>query len=145
MKNKLLLIMIAALIAGCTDKAEMNKALQDTVNLNLALIAATPDHSLHRAAPLSYQNCYSDDDELMNGCSPWDFGAAPECVSYSQATACAALNIRLKKQGYKFDSSDFLKAYLLWQKKLGDERKLDEQNKINAARQALIESMANGK
>lgn len=138
MKNKLLLVMIAALITGCTDKAEMNKALQDTVNLNLALIAATPDTwgAYHKI-------CYfrgDRDDVLVNGCS-----ANHDCVSYLQSKACASLNIRLKKQGYKFDSTDFLDAYLLWQKKLGDERKLDEQNKINAARQALIESMANGK
>lgn len=139
--KKLLSILVATLIVGCVSSSDLQNALNDKVNMKLLLDAVTPDYSITK--PPFYQNCYDEQtDHFVNSCG-WTVISA--CVSEYQQNACDALDIRLKKQGYHFNSSDFLDAYIKWQNELSDQRKAEEQKNTDNTRQQLIESMANGK
>lgn len=139
--KKLILVLVATLVVGCVSNNELQTALNDKVNMKLLLVAVTPDYSI--AEPPYYQKCYYEyKDHFVNSCS---WFANSQCVTPEQQDACAALDIRLKRQGYNFSSSTFLAAYINQQNELSNQREAEEQKNINDARQQLIESMADGK
>ncbi|HRG61695.1 MAG TPA: hypothetical protein PLP75_01610 [Burkholderiales bacterium] len=156
MKKKILIILfcIISTFLGCTMEkkyynVEINHALNDSVNLNLALIAATRNLSLtYHSDIFGDVRCYDEFDNggLINGCSGWvRFNKGDQCISSSQQNACAALDIRLKKQGYNLSASEFVSGYLSLQQMLYDKQQNEEINKVKKAREQLIENMANGK
>lgn len=112
------------------SKIEINHALNDSVNLNLAQIAATRNLSLtyHSDVLGGDVRCYGefDNGELINGCSLWVNFIKDQCISSSQQNACAALDIRLKKQAYNLSASEFVGGYLSWQQMLYDKQQKDE-------------------
>ncbi|MBX9865513.1 MAG: hypothetical protein K2Y14_01255 [Burkholderiales bacterium] len=140
--KKLISILVATLIAGCVSSSDLQNALNDKVNMKLLLDAVTPDYSLWNSHFFT-EKCYNEwEISYVNSCARF---VNSNCVSEYQKNACDALDIRLKKQGYHFNSSDLLDAYIKWQNELSDQRKAEEQKNINNERQQLIESMADGK
>lgn len=129
MKNKLLLIMIAELIAGCTDKVELETALKDPVTLNLV------KQSIVEHQPIQVSNYY-------NGCSLVTMLNFPLS---DKPIACDALNLRLNKKGILVSASSLVAYYMNEQDEVQEKAENQRIKDEAAAKQLLIENMANGK
>ncbi|MBX9867070.1 MAG: hypothetical protein K2Y14_09145 [Burkholderiales bacterium] len=136
MKNKLLLVIVAALIAGCADKAEYDKALKDPITLNLV-----KQSSLDQGQCNGYISPY----KFINGCNLVERsicgGSVPLLLLFNfsqKPITCDALDLRLKNQNYYARADDLVNYYL--QKDYEEKSEFD-----STARQTLIQNMANGK
>lgn len=149
MKNKLLIVMIAALISGCTDKAEYETALKDPITLNLVKqsIGDSISQPYSLLGTADYVHNYYNSCSLLSRLkiSFWLIG------TYRQIS-CDALDLRLNNKGintgyFSFTTAAsplvgyYMNSQAEAQEKADNQRIKDEA----AAKQAQIENMANGK
>lgn len=148
-KNKLLLVMVAALIAGCADKAEYEAVLKDPITLNL--VKQSIGYSMSQPYSLlgtaDYVHNYYNSCSLLSRLkiSIWLIG------TYRQIS-CDALDLRLYNKGittgyFSLITADsslvgyYMNELAEAQEKADNQRIKDEA----AAKQTQIENMANGK
>lgn len=133
MKNKLLLVIVAALIVGCADKVEYETALKDPITLNLVKQSIVDYKTIQQN-----QWVHSYD----NGCS---FTLVGFFTIPDKPIACDALDLRLNNKGIAVSASSLVSYYMNEQ---AEERENSAGQRIKddaAAKQLLIENMANGK
>ena len=128
--------MIAALIAGCTDKVEYDAALKDPITLNLVKqsIGDFKYYFSNEGVGHSY----------YNSCA-WYVRLRAIMPNKYRQISCDALDLRLKNQRINISSSRLVGYYMNElaeaQEKADDQRIKDKA----AAKQTQIENMANGK
>ena len=149
MKNKLLLVMVAALMAGCADKAEYATALKDPVTLDLVKqsIGDSTYQPLSFAADPEYVHYY------YNSCSSFSrfktsfvlFLFHPSATGTYRQISCDALDLRLNNKGIAVSASSLV-AYYMNEQAEAQEKADNQRIKDEAtAKQTQIENMANGK
>ena len=142
MKNKLLLVILAALIAGCVDKVEYETALKDPITLNLVKQSIGD----YVSQPYSLYGTADFVDNYYNSCSLlsrlkisiWLTG------TYRQIS-CEALDLRLNNKGIAVSASSLVGYYMNEQ---AEEQEKAENQRIKAevdTQQQKIKDMANGK
>lgn len=148
MKNKLLLVVVTALMAGCADKVEFETVLKDPITLNL--VKQSIGDSMYQLdfglVPGDYVHNY------YNSCSSFSrlktsfvlFFHPMASGTYRQIS-CNALDLRLKNQKINIRSSGLVAYYMNEQ---AEEQEKAENQRIKdeaAAKQTQIENMANGR
>lgn len=155
MKNKLLLVILAALIAGCVDKVEYETALKDPVTLNL--VKQSIGDSMYQ--PLSFGSDPEYVHYYYNSCSSFSRLKTSFVLIWHSSTtetyrqiSCDALDLRLNNKGintgyFSFTTAAsplvgyYMNEQIEAQEKAENQRIKDEA----AAKQTQIENMANGK
>ncbi|MBX9867591.1 MAG: hypothetical protein K2Y14_11815 [Burkholderiales bacterium] len=131
MKNKLLLVIAAVLVAGCADRVEYDTALKDPVTLNLVKQSIVDYKTIQQN-----QWVHSYD----NGCYFTLVGFLPD-----KPIACDALDLRLNNKGIAVSASSLVAYYMNEQAEAQEKAKNQRIKDEAAAKQTQIESMANGK
>lgn len=137
MKNKLLLVLIAALVAGCVDKVKYAIALKDPITLNLVKqsIGDSMTQPYSTVGQADYVHNY------YNSCG-W-LWLSP-AGAYRQIS-CDALDLRLNNKSIAVSASSLVAYYMNeqaeWEEKTENQRIKDKA----AAKQTQIENMANGR
>ena len=149
MKNKLLLVILSVLVAGCADKVKCSIALKDSITLNLVK-QSIGDYSMYQ---LDFGFVLGDYvHNYYNSCSSFSrlktnfvlFFHPMVSGTYRQ-TSCDALDLRLKNQKIDISSSGLVGYYM---NELAEAQKKENNQIIKdeaVAKQLLIENMANGK
>ena len=155
MKNKLLLVIVAALMAGCADKVEYETVLKDPITLNL--VKQSIGDSMYQLdfglVPGDYVHNY------YNSCSSFSrlktsfvlFFHPMASGTYRQIS-CDALDLRLNNKGINTGYFSFTTAasplvgYYMNEQIEAQEKAENQRIKDDAvAKQLLIENMASGK
>ncbi len=132
MKNKLLLVVVTVLIAGCSNKVEYATTLKDPITLDLV------QQSISNSRYTEFGD-YNPTDHFYNSCT-WSW-----IQSHLRKISCDALDLRLKNQKINISSGSLVGYYMDQQ---AEERENSAEQRIKdnaAAKQLLIENMANGK
>ena len=136
MKNKLLLVLVSILIAGCADKVDYATALKDPITLNL--VKQSIGNFIY--GDFHY---YKPTDHFYNSCA-WYVRLRVIMPDEYRQISCDALDLRLKNQKINISSSGLVGYYMnelaKAQEKAENQRIKDEA----AAKQTQIENMANG-
>lgn len=138
MTNRFLLILMAALIAGCADKVEYDTALKDPVTLDLVKQSVV-DYMYQNGDVYSYYH-----HKFYNGCT-WLLRVGIYPAVASRPISCDALDLRLNNKGIAVSASSLVDYYMNEQaeaQEKADNQKIKDEA---AAKQTQIENMANGK
>lgn len=148
MKNKLLLAIVAALIAGCADKVEYESALKDPITLNLI------KQSINDDMYQPYQPYVTADyvHNYYNSCSSFSrlktsfvLFAHPSSSGTYREISCDALDLRLHNKGIAVSASSLVAYYMNEQDEAQEKAENQKIKDEAAAKQTQIENMANGK
>ena len=148
MKNKLLLVMVSALIAGCADKVEYDTALKDPITLNLVKQSIGDDmyQPYQPYGTADYIHNY------YNSCSSFSrlktsfvLFAHPSSSGTYREISCDALDLRLNNKGINVNASSLIGYYMNEQVEAQEKAENQRIKDEAAAKQTQIENMANWK
>lgn len=149
LKNKLLIVLVAALMAGCADKVEYDTALKDPTTLNLveqSIGDSIYQPSLNGVHVHYYYNSCDLLSRLKTRFVLFAYPAYPypDATKIDKQISCEALDLRLNNKGITVSASSLVAYYMNEQDE--DEEKADNQRIKNeaAVKQTQIENMANG-